>query len=450
MSLELHPIQNAIAECLPPSGNIWVGLSGGLDSSVLLHAARYAVPEGRQLSAVHVNHNLQVEAGDWQQHCEQVCAQWQIPLTVQNVDVAVTGQGTEAAAREARYQAFAECLQEGDCLLLGQHLQDQAETVLLRLLRGSGPRGLAAMREYSELPNNRDVKLLRPLLGFERSELQFYGETHGLRWIEDPSNSSLHYDRNYLRHRILPLLAERWPGYMKTLARSADLCADEMQNLETLQQLDYESVSHGRQTLDIPHLLALPEQRQRGVLRYWLERRQIPMPSLRILQQVQQQLATAGDRQIVVAWRQWQVRRHRQQLYVLQAHKPLNNREVYTWENKSAVLPLTDNGQLSLSPATSQSPRQCLLAHTWKESAWQIAYRQGGERCQPVGRPHSQTLKRLLQEYDIPPWLRERLPLLFIEGELAAVADIWVCEKFAARDDEDAVVIQWQSTDMEG
>ena len=264
---------------LPPAQRYWVAYSGGCDSTVLLHALaalRDQLPV--ELHALHVNHNLHEAAPTWAAHCRAVCETLAIPLTEVNVDArAAKGESPEAAARAARYCIFTDVLKAGDGLLLAHHRDDQAETLLLQLLRGSGPRGLAAMPAHR--PQGAGW-LGRPLLSFSRQELCRYAEAEKLQWIDDPSNFDTDFDRNFLRQRVLPLLQERWPAAATTLGRAAEHQAEAAELLHQLAEEDWQ-LTAGPQadTLQIDSLLRLTPDRQRNVLRYWINSvNTLPLP----------------------------------------------------------------------------------------------------------------------------------------------------------------------------
>lgn len=405
----------------PPATGYCVAYSGGRDSHVLLHLMaalreRLDVP----LRAVHINHGLQAAAPDWALHCSDVCARLAIPLTVIAVACEVgAGDSLEEAARTARYRAFEQTLQCGEALLLAHHQDDQAETVLLRLLRGAGVHGLAAMPPRR--PLGRGL-LLRPLLDVPAAAVAEYAQAQGLRWVEDPSNSSDRFDRNFLRNRLLPLLAERWPGYAGPLARAAVHAAEAAELADALAAQDLEQCADGS-GLDLDALRALPEPRRRNLLRLWLRRQQLRPPDASRLQAGLQALLEAGpDRAPELAWNGMRLRRYRNRL-LLDAATPALAPQVWDLQRP---LPLPD-AELRVEPVLGAGLRQALCsAHV------EVRFRTGGERCRPAGSRHRRSLKKLLQEHGVPPWERQRLPLIYIDGELAAVADLWVCEGFQA------------------
>ena len=396
-----------------------VAYSGGLDSHVLLHwLAQGQLPQ--QISAIYIDHGLQSASAAWGEHCAAVCAALHIPLHIERTDARpAAGESPEAAARRVRYAALAAHVDASTALLTAHHADDQAETLWLQLLRGSGVHGLAAMPHFAPLGAGW---LLRPLLKVTQRELRAYAAAHGLRWIEDPSNQDIDFDRNYLRQRVLPLLQQRWPALPRTSGRAAQLCAEAASILDEVALADLSAVQGAQaQQIFIPALRNLSAARQRNVLRYWLRQLHLPIPEARQLQQIEAALAAAQDRNPWVRWGGAQVRRYRQYLYALPALvQPAMQRE-YLWQMEGAVWPpleLAGIGHLRMERVYGAGIRPAML----EAAALLVRFRQGGERWRPQGRAHSQELKKLLQEAGIPPWERERLPLLYQQPLAAAAA----------------------------
>lgn len=404
-------ISAALAE-LPPAP-LWVGYSGGLDSSVLLHALAAApAARARGLRAWHVHHGLHPDADAWAAHCAQVCAGYGLELTVARVSVARDGgDGPEAAARAARHAAFAAGLGDGEVLALAHHRDDQAETVLLRLLRGSGPDGLAAMRPWRECGRGR---LWRPLLALPRAALEAYAQLHALRWIDDPSNDETRYDRNFLRHRVLPLLSERWPQAGAALAQSARLQdeaaslldADDAVALAQVRSLDPQALSRSG-------LRALAPARRARVLRRWIAALDLPpLPAQGVARIESELLDARADAAAEFAWNGAVVRAWRDLLHAERHRAPLPPDWRAGWDGR-APLALPGGGEWRLQGAPGFDA--ALIAHA----------RGGGERIALPGRAHRHSLKHALQALGVPPWERERLPLLSDGGgEVWAAGDL--------------------------
>jgi tRNA(Ile)-lysidine synthase len=439
MDFSPDTLKPALSAC-PGTPHYWVAYSGGVDSHVLLHALASLRPlPGAGLGAVHVNHGLQADAGHWQAHCRTVCRDLDIPYVDIQADArAAAGESPEAAARQARYRALQAWLPAGHCLLTAQHLDDQGETLLLQLLRGSGVRGLAAMPSLAAFGEGH---LLRPLLDSSRASLLAYARHHALVWVEDPSNTDTGLDRNYLRHRIVPVLRERWPGMSETLARSAGHCAEAAGLLAELAMQDIATLSQaGPDTLSAAGLRQLPPARRRNALRHWIAGRAGMAPSAAVLSRVSDDiLESRADAQPCVRFGRHELRRYREQLYLLPQLPQPPSDQVLEW-GLDGVLALPDaGGVLTASEVFGSGIRRSAVG----ESV-QVAFRRGGERCRPAGRRHHHALKKLLQEQGVPPWERRRLPLIYSGDRLAAVAGLWVCEPFSAGPGEDGVVIRWQ------
>ncbi len=432
------------ADCLlqvlsgwPVPSRYRVALSGGLDSMVLLHAMaslRDRLPAA--LTAVHVNHGLHPDAGDWAQHCAAVCQRLGVPLEVLELALDIPrGQSLEAVAREARYEALAGGMAPDELLLTAQHQDDQAETVLLQLLRGSGVAGLAAMPALSSLAAGR---LGRPLLELRRADLAAYAGRYGLQWIDDPSNDDTRFDRNYLRQEIMPRLQARWPGLTTTLARSAAHCAAAEQVLTDVAATDLAPCLLSPFQLAVYPLLQLAPERRAPLIRLWIARAGLPLPPAHKLAQLWDEVIGAReDAAPLLSWPGAELRRYRDSLWLMPALEPVAPAWQAAWSGEAA-LPLPHG----LGELHAQAAGWGIAREHWKQGHKTVAFRREGIHCTPAGRRGSRSLKKLFQELDVPPWLRLRVPLLFIDGELAAVGDLCVCEPFAG--DAHGVRLRWQ------
>ncbi len=421
---------------LPAEERAWVGLSGGVDSVVLLTVlARLRGRLSFELRAVHVNHGLHPRSGDWQRQCGELCRVLDVPLESRRVRVEPRpGESLEAVARDARYAVFEELLGQGGLLLLAHHEDDQAETFLLQALRGAGVRGLASMPGQAVFSGGT---LARPLLGFSREELKAWAEAEHLSWVEDPSNADTGFDRNYLRHEVMPLLKQRWPGAAATLSRGARLAAEADGLLQGMAAEDYARAGGGV-TLPLEFLVSLPEARQRNLLRFWLHQRGLPLPAAQKLDELLRQLGAAEDRNPCVDWAGAEVRRYRQQLYAQPPFPPSpGGFHLRPGEEHSLGAGL---GVLRLVPAAGEGIRAALCGPT----GLSVGFRSGGEDCRPAGRAHHRPLKKWLQDLHVVPWLRDRLPLIHADGELLAVAGLFVCEPHAAKAGEAGLRIEWR------
>ncbi|MBS0212379.1 MAG: tRNA lysidine(34) synthetase TilS [Proteobacteria bacterium] len=394
-----------------PNSSLVVAFSGGMDSTVLLHALS-SLPEARErgLRAIHVHHGLQAEADAWAGHCEAFATQLGIPIAVLRVQVDRTeGRGAEGSARAARLAAFRSAVMGDEVLALAHHRDDQAETVLLRLLRGAGGDGLAAMRRRSRLGG---LHLWRPLLAWPRSTLRAHADAHALRWVEDPSNAQTDFDRNFLRHRVLPLLRERWPHADASLARSASLLAEQATYLRTTTGTALDALLLAPTILPIHGLLACPRAQRAHLLRAWLWRLHGSPPPARVLATIESDVLPARhDRAARLEWAGMAIRRWRDDLYAHSPQAPLPTDWSTRWDGR-APLSLPGGGRLELHGADAF------------DAPLTVCTRQGGERIRLPGRAHHHALKHLLQTCEVPPWTRARMPLLFApDGELLAAGD---------------------------
>ena len=395
---------------------LWVGFSGGLDSTVLLHAL-HALPELQpRLRAVHINHGLSAQAHAWQQHCARVCAGIQIPFVTKQVTLVGTAN-LEAQARAARQQCFAALITANSCLLLAHHQADQAETLLLQLCRGAGVAGLAAMP--SCLPFHSGL-LARPLLHQTKATLLAYATAHQLDWVEDESNACPHFSRNYLRHSVLPSLQARWPGVMSCLVQAANHCQQAQANLVDLAHLDYPGLAEAGRCLAVTRVAHLPPARLNNLLRVWLAQQGISMPSTKTFQRLQNELIAAKvDGSPCVAWGNVEVRRYRQTLYLLTAGVAL--KPAYcAWHDFPA--PLVNSCGVFVAKACASG------VHVPESSVVELRFREGGETL--VWQGKSRRLKHLLQTWGVTPWLRDKIPLLYVDTQLAAVVDFCISDRY--------------------
>ena len=414
-------------------GPVLVGFSGGLDSTVLLHAlAQAPAIRAHGLRAMHVHHGLQAPADDWAAHCARFCESVGVPLSIARVDVARdSGDGLEAAARKARYDAFETALAAGEVLATAHHRDDQAETFLLRALRGSGPDGLAAMRPWRKFAAGRHW---RPLLETPRDELLAYAQKHDLSWLDDPSNEDTRHDRNFLRQRILPLLRERWPQADAAFARSSVLNADAVELLDQEDALALAMVrSVDPQALSASALLELTAPRRARVLRRWIEALGFPpLPGAGIVQIESDLLWARADARARFLWRDVVIERWRDLLHVQRQREPLPTEWSTEWDG-SEPLPLPGGDRLELEGADAFV------------SPCRVSARRGGERILLPGRMHSHALKNVLQELGVPPWEREALPLVHDRaGALVAVADFAYSADFDAWLRERGARVRWR------
>ena len=449
----------------PPNGrHICIAFSGGMDSVVLLHALSrhqraWRGAEGDApfvLSAVHVHHGLSPRADGWADFCAEVCGRLGVALDVVRVDVPRdSGEGLEAAARRCRYRVFSEV--DADWLVLAHHRDDQAETVLLNLLRGAGVAGVAGMPAM-RAQGGRGAPcawLVRPLLGVPRAAIEVYAAEHGLRWVDDESNGDRHFRRNFLRHEVLPALEDRFPGASRALARAAGHFAEAAHLLDQLAALDADAARLPSGRIGLAAFNGLPPERARNLLRHVWADAGFRMPEARWLEEVRRQLATAdAESETCVATPDGELRIYRGELYCLPHRRPLPRSPV-VWRGETE-LPWSA-GKVRFEESIGVG-----IARHWlvggsangdvgrlmpmavqADSRVELRTRQGGERFRPqAGRPR-RALRNLLQEAAVPPWERAQMPLLWIGDRLVWVGGLGVDAGFACAPGEPGLMPVW-------
>jgi len=406
-----------------------VGFSGGLDSTVLLHALHrlYSSTDSFELSAIHINHRLQKSSDDWEKFCKDFCRQYEIPFQSICVDIFTQGKGLEAAAREARYKTFQNYLNEDDLLLTAHHLDDHIETLFLKLLRGTGIEGAQGIQAVSRIYG---LNVFRPLLTFDRESLMNYALAEKITWIDDPSNLSDQFDRNYLRHNVLPLIEKRWPAYKETLHRFTENMIDANSVIhESITEAYQKVFDQQEHTLDLSRLSNYSAEKIKMILRHWISDAGFSAPSQKQLLQITKLIAARQDAKPMVEWGDANVRRFKDRLYIQLRGKSFDLRH-YQWDLQ---LPLEIPGVGKL--VAVESVGKGIKASELGDGVT-IKFRAGGEVCKPSKRLHRHSFKKLLQEYNIPPWRREKIPLLYIGTEIAAVVNLFYCDPYAAKENE--------------
>lgn len=431
-------VTDALVSLVPRGSSLLVGLSGGVDSVVLLHLLAQISPQfSWHLNALHVHHGISPHADDWAAFCSELCAQYAIPLRIERVDIApLRDMGIEAAARQLRHAALAR--QPVDFIVLAHHRDDQAETMLLQLLRGASVRGGSAMPMLKQ--GQDGPSLLRPLLESDRSELEAYAREHGLRWVEDESNEDVSYPRNFLRHQVLPVLEQCFPAYRTTLARSARYFAEAAELLDELAALDASAAMEGEH-LSVVALRQLSTARGKNLLRHFLAARGAPIPdSTRLAEMLRQLCDARDDAQIRITWRGWQLRCYRAHAYVLAVALPAEDFSI-VWQGESEIILPASHGKLSFVPAIGQG----ISREKLQQGKVEIRSRHGDAMIQPgIARPR-RSLRNLLQEQGVPPWQRELLPQLHCEGELVCVPGVAVAASYQARENEPGILLSWRA-----
>lgn len=422
-------MSNNLLDSAPLSQTVFVGLSGGLDSTVLLHQlAQQHKSAGYALYAIHIHHGLHPNANDWALHCQQQCDALLIPLQIARITIAEPLRNVEQQARDARYSAFANILKPGDTLALAHHQNDVAETLLLRLMRGSGTHALANMQCHQV----RDTyHIWRPLLQCSRAELESYANENSLRWIDDSSNADQRFDRNFIRHSVLPLLEQRFTKAALRLVHSSNLLHADAELLAPMIASHAEQCIDGKQLL-VSQLLMLEHSLTTHVVRYWLAQQGQSMPGSAALNEFIQQLRkqrTDSDAQLVTtdyALRVWNNR-----IFICEKNSTVAHAEFERiWDGKQ-TLTLPRGGSLSWSGMPPCITRVC--------------YRRGAEKIQLPGRAHHHSVKKCLSTL-VPPWQRDALPFVYNEqGELLAVGNCLISEALQQLQQHNSCTLIWQN-----
>ena len=435
-------ISARLSRAIPAASAICVGFSGGLDSTVLLDLlGEHAASAGHRITALHVHHGLSPHAGEWVKFCERFCANHGIALSVEHVRVDTASPlGLEGAARVARYAVYA--ARPEPYVALAHHLDDQAETVLMQLLRGTGLKGISAMPELRAL-RGTGVQIFRPLLEHSRAALLAYAQERGLRWIEDESNASTRHDRNFLRHDVGPLLDERYPGWREALARFARHAGAASELLDQMATVDGAPVRAGEA---LPLDAALSDDRRANALRVFLARNAVAMPSEARLEEMARQLFEAReDARVRIDHAGISIVRHRNTALIDRHLEPAMTAPARAgwrvdWHQESDVELGANRGTVHFDPVVGEG----IAAETAREGEWYFASRSGGETIRLSQDRPTRTLKNLLQEREIPMWQREDFPLLFQGLRLVWVPGVGIASEYASKAGQQGLLPSWR------
>ena len=429
---------SAFLETLPSRKRFLIAYSGGLDSHVLLHLLAALDKEaGCIIKAVHINHNIQRESRAWAGHCRDTCRALGVELDVIDVDASRPGkESPESWARQLRYAAIENILAEGEILLTAHHQDDQLETLLIRLLRGSGVMGLASMRAVRQFGKGLHA---RPLLHLSRAQLLDYARQNNLDWIDDPSNTDRRLDRNFVRHEIIPVIKKRWPSAALPLTRAIQTFADTQELLDEVARQDLLSCSTEKPdvvAVDCVKRLSVP--RQKNMMRYWSRALNLPSPDSRHVSHIVSDVIDARhDSSARVRWKGAELQRHGNNLYLGAPLEEFDKSVTRVWDF-TGPCPL-QYGELSAVEGYGNGIKKELCVDAQVE----VRYRTGGEEIHLPGRHCRHKLKKLFQETGTPPWLRERVPLIYVGNRLAMVAGFWTDTDFVAAVDEPSWIVSW-------
>ncbi len=441
-------IEANLVSLVPPGSAILIGLSGGVDSVVLLYLLSQLSPRySWVLSALHVHHGISPNADHWADFCAGLCKKLGIPIRIVRVDITpLRALGLEAAARKLRNEVFAR--QHGEFVALAHHADDQVETLLLQLLRGSGVKGACAMPELSAVLA-AGYQLVRPLLSITRQEILACARENNLQWIEDESNADDSYPRNFLRHQLLPLLSEKFPAYRDTMVRSTQHFAEASALLDDLARLDAQDVFAGETAgvlgrdfiLTVARLQVLALSRRKNLLRYYLDQQGAPMPQTVQLDDMLKQLCGARqDAMLCIRFaKDWQVRRYQGGIYVLRDFVAFDRHFVWLWRGEKSL----NWPALAVILTFTSSVGEGMSLSSLQDEPVTVRFRQGGEVIRPFLHGPNRTLKNLFQEYGVPPWQRDRFPLLYCGEVLVCVPGIVIAANYQANKFEAGILVNF-------
>lgn len=435
-----------VAASVGSDTTVQAAYSGGVDSTVLLHLLSRASGLVRfRLIALHVNHGIDSQSNDWEEHCSRFCRDEKIEFRSVALELGnQSAKVSEEVARSARYAWFSSQLDAGEMLVTAHHQNDQAETFLLNLMRGAGVRGLSAIQPLQKFGSGW---LIRPLLTVSREDLIGYARMHGLDFVRDPANRDLSYGRSYLRHAVIPGFAERWPSAVQQIGRSAEFLLQARQLIADLAELDIQNcrstgsgfLSIGFQ-LGIDKMETLHQHRRINLIRHWIRVHAFPQPGRDALQQFAETVLTRDREFAELRWSDFRMYRYQNNLYLARAAGSALASAQFAWDLSQ---PLTlEQAGIRLVPKLFEESG---LSPDKLAGEVSVRFRTGGERIRLPGRKHSSALKKLFQQHSVPPWERNMLPLIYCDDELAAVAPWLVSDQFKTESGETGIAIHVES-----
>ena len=416
---------------------ICVSLSGGVDSIVLLYALNQCLDKGCLIRAIHINHNLAKDSQVWADFCKRTCDRIQIQIDIHSIKVKNTeGFGIEAAARKARYQKLQRSIQEGEWLMTAHHQEDQLETILLRMARGTGIEGLQGIQKQFNFGKG---KILRPLLDVSKSEVLGYARKNNLDWVEDASNQETYFDRNFLRMNVIPKLKERWPAFSSSVSRLSNISNQTSTLLKELAQQDLGS-NYPIKNLDIDILKNKSNGRVINIIRFLILKNEMTVPSMKVLNSGVNILLNPKSVNPTMVWNNYCIKRYVDKLYFLKLSElqPNQSNKLMHWSIDEPLILDEDGSSLAAIMAIGRglSLKKC-------NKNLDVQFRKGGESIRPVGHKITKKLKKLFQEDRILPWTRDKIPLLYKKNELIGVGDLWFNQNYIASEEEDGFLVNW-------
>ncbi|WP_348769490.1 tRNA lysidine(34) synthetase TilS [Buchnera aphidicola] len=406
-----------------------VAYSGGMDSTVLLHQLIKIKQKNRQISvrAIHINHNIHTNSTKWKVHCITFCKTYNIPLIVEEIDINITNN-IEEQLRIRRYNLIYKHLLNDEILLTGHHLNDQCETFFLSLKRGSGPTGLSAMSVETSFGK---TKIIRPFLNQTKKELKTWANLNNLTWIEDATNFNIHYDRNFIRHKILPILEKKWPFFLKNCFRTTKICNEEtiLKNIFLKEKI--QKFIRFDEALNIKNFKNFQEEICKALIRYWISLKNIKIPSYKTIQRIYNEIIHNQENiNLKIIIQKNEIRCYKKSLYFIKIKKNIQNMILF-WHNTNYKLILPNN----LGYIIKNNKKGINIPTPQNNELINIRFQYTG-KILILGKKKQRNIKKIWQEYNIPPWLRNQTPLLFYNDELVSALGVFVVKKIIKNIDE--------------
>jgi len=413
-----------------------IALSGGVDSMVLLDLLSKAKGSNDEVRAIHINHNLHESSEEWVDFVKETCEKYKLPLIIESINPKQEGFGLEADARDQRYKKFKEIILDNECLLTAHHLDDQTETILYRIFRGTGLDGLRSIRKKAKFGKGL---LCRPLINVPREAIEQYAKLNNIKWIEDPSNKNIDFDRNYLRNNIIPSIKKRWPKAQRTIPRLSSLAENNQKLLHELAKEDIGPIERFN-VLDLGILSNKSALRINNIFRFMILKNNMGIPSLKVLENGIETLINAKSDSPIVSWDGCSIRRYKNTLYFF--NPDLKQDEIRPLKMKWFIDETINLGGNRGSIQARFIKGEGIALNKCPKSL-EIKYRKGGEQIKPSGHNITKSLKNLFQENNVLPWVRDQIPLVYLDEDLISVGDLWFNQDYKAKEQEDGFLISW-------
>ena len=433
---------NKLLDSFPDSRRILIAYSGGIDSSVLLHLLCSIRSKLKQaLEVIYIDHGLQKESSDWGEFCRQECIKYNVPFALMKINESCPENlSVEGWARDKRYSLISKLVRKNDILFTAHHQDDQVETFFLQIFRSAGPRGLSSMPVFKKFGDGFHA---RPFLIFSRKEIEKYAKNNNISWQEDNTNCDIRYDRNYLRHNILAELDNKWPSYRKSVCRTINHQKECLMLIDEIGLEDMTAVLYkNSMNLNIKLIKKFSIPRQKNIIFFWLNSLNFEKPTSKHMDQIMMTLINSRiDKTPCVNWRNTEIRRYGDLLY---ASRIINSNDLNLEINWNTKTPLNIHGETLIANETFG---RGISKTTIKDAEIVIRYRHGGEKIYSNSIVHSKSIKKLFQEHRVLPWFRNRIPLIYINKQLAVVPGFCIDKNFSANENETALDIHWSGYD---